>query len=152
MKTPPEGFKHVGEWRQPGSYRAGLALPVTEDGRVLLQLRDDIPNIAQPGRWGFFGGGIEDGETAHETVTREFEEETGFSYSMDDFVPSFSVMTGEPKWGVLHIFVLKLTAQPQTLVLNEGAGFGYCTRSQAEKLDIIPCIREVLNEYWSQCE
>ena len=31
--------------------------------RVLMQLRDDKEGIAFPGKWGFFGGGIEPGES-----------------------------------------------------------------------------------------
>ena len=48
------------------------------DGRFLFQLRDDIPNIAMPGRWGFFGGHIEPGEDADTAIVRELEEEIAF--------------------------------------------------------------------------
>jgi 8-oxo-dGTP pyrophosphatase MutT (NUDIX family) len=48
------------------------------DGRFLFQLRDDIPNIVMPGRWGFFGGHIEPGEDADTAIVRELEEEIAF--------------------------------------------------------------------------
>ena len=49
------------------------------DGRFLFQLRDDIPNIVMPGRWGFFGGHIETGEDADVAIVREIEEELSFT-------------------------------------------------------------------------
>lgn len=47
-----------------------------EDGGALLQLRDDIPTIMDPGIWVFPGGHIEEGESPLEGAMREFEEET----------------------------------------------------------------------------
>lgn len=54
---------------------AGLL--VTEDGRYLMQLRDDLPGVSLPGHWGCFGGGIEPGESAEAAMLRELEEELG---------------------------------------------------------------------------
>ena len=45
------------------------------DGRYVLQLRDNKPNIDAPGVWGLFGGRIEPGEQASEAVVREVREE-----------------------------------------------------------------------------
>ena len=36
---------------------ASAAIIILEDGRYLLQLRDDIELIWYPGHWGCFGGG-----------------------------------------------------------------------------------------------
>ena len=41
---------------------AVAALLVLEDGRYIMQLRDDLPDIWYPGHWGLFGGGIDEGE------------------------------------------------------------------------------------------
>jgi 8-oxo-dGTP pyrophosphatase MutT (NUDIX family) len=54
---------------------AAVALVVTEDGRYLLQLRDQKPGIFFPGRWGVFGGAIDAGETPLEALRRELAEE-----------------------------------------------------------------------------
>ena len=57
---------------------AVAAVIVLDDGRYLLQQRDDIPGIFYPGYWGFFGGALEDGETAEAALKREVQEELAF--------------------------------------------------------------------------
>ena len=44
-------------------------------GRLLLQVRDDIPTIPYPGKVGLFGGHSEGNETPLECVVREIREE-----------------------------------------------------------------------------
>ncbi|MCP6719657.1 MAG: NUDIX domain-containing protein [Patescibacteria group bacterium] len=47
-----------------------------KNGQVLLQKRDNIPNIKEPGKWDFWGGHCEKGETPKICAIRELEEET----------------------------------------------------------------------------
>jgi 8-oxo-dGTP pyrophosphatase MutT (NUDIX family) len=54
---------------------AVAALLVLEDGRYIVQLRDDIPNIWYPGHWGLFGGGVDAGEDELAALRRELREE-----------------------------------------------------------------------------
>lgn len=54
------------------------ALLLDEQGRYLMQIRDDIPDIRHPGALGLFGGAIEPGEEADEAVRRELAEEIAF--------------------------------------------------------------------------
>jgi 8-oxo-dGTP pyrophosphatase MutT (NUDIX family) len=58
-------------------YVCGVVLLRT-DGAALLQQRDDIPGIADPGLWAFPGGHREDHETSEEAARREFLEETRY--------------------------------------------------------------------------
>ena len=57
---------------------AVAALIVLDDGRYLMQQRDDIPGIFYPGYWGLFGGAIETGESALEALAREVQEELAY--------------------------------------------------------------------------
>jgi|SRR5665213_2318671 len=59
----------------PRKVVAGIVL-LRGDGAALLQLRDDIPTIQDPGIWVVPGGHIEPGESPKEGACREFLEET----------------------------------------------------------------------------
>ena len=75
MRAPPFWFD------AEHSHAAAGVFLVTRDGRVALQLRDDIPGIAHPGKVTCFGGSAERGETPVECALRELAEETGIQAS-----------------------------------------------------------------------
>lgn len=54
--------------------QAAVILPY-QDRKVLMQLRDDKPEIVYPGEWGFFSGTIESGENPIQSAKRELYEE-----------------------------------------------------------------------------
>ena len=54
---------------------AVAAIITVEDGRYLMQLRDDIPRIFYPGHWGCFGGAVGAGEDGLVALKRELAEE-----------------------------------------------------------------------------
>jgi 8-oxo-dGTP diphosphatase len=66
--------------------RIACAILLDTQGRLLLQRRDDIPGILQPGKIGLFGGHREGSETFLNCVMREVQEETGLSLQPEDFV------------------------------------------------------------------
>jgi 8-oxo-dGTP pyrophosphatase MutT (NUDIX family) len=57
---------------------AVAALLVLDDGRYIMQLRDDIPGIWYPGHWGLFGGAVDEGEEEVAALRRELREELEF--------------------------------------------------------------------------
>jgi 8-oxo-dGTP pyrophosphatase MutT (NUDIX family) len=61
------------------------AVLVDTNGRLLLQLRDNIPNILYPGKVGLFGGHREGDETFLECVVREVHEELSFYFPPERF-------------------------------------------------------------------
>src|SRR3954470_23042017 len=58
---------------------AVAALLVLDDGRYILQLRDNKPQIFYPDHWGLFGGAVDEGEHEVEALQRELREELGFA-------------------------------------------------------------------------
>jgi 8-oxo-dGTP pyrophosphatase MutT (NUDIX family) len=58
---------------------AVAALLVLDDGRYVMQLRDQKANIFYPGHWGLFGGAQDKDETEVEALRRELREELGFN-------------------------------------------------------------------------
>jgi mutator protein MutT len=73
---------------------------VVADGKMLLLLRDDNPEIRDPSCWQLPGGGVEDGETPDEAIKRELQEEIGIIPSSLRFLIPREFPTR--KDGVLH--------------------------------------------------
>jgi 8-oxo-dGTP pyrophosphatase MutT (NUDIX family) len=57
---------------------AVAAILVLEDGRYVMQLRDNIAGIFYPGHWGCFGGAVDSGERPLHALKRELMEEVEF--------------------------------------------------------------------------
>jgi 8-oxo-dGTP diphosphatase len=62
------------------------AVVIDTSGDLLLQLRDDKPDIIYPGGIGLFGGHREDGETALDCAVRELAEELTYDIAPERFV------------------------------------------------------------------
>jgi 8-oxo-dGTP diphosphatase len=96
------------------------------EGKLLMQLRDNIPTILYPGLWGLFGGHMEAGETPEVAVVREIAEEIEY-----DLPPDFQ------KFGIYgdekvhrHIFHAPLNVPVEQLTLNEGWDLGLLSPEQ----------------------
>jgi 8-oxo-dGTP diphosphatase len=86
-----------------------------QSDRFLLQLRDDIPTIAWPGHWGFFGGHLDPGETPEVAVYRELREEIGYD------APQLTLFRrAESDTVVRHVYHGPLVVPMESLVLTEG--------------------------------
>ncbi|MGG6238533.1 NUDIX hydrolase [Nodosilinea sp. AN01ver1] len=90
--------------------------------RYLLQLRDDIPTIAWPGHWAFFGGHLEPGESPDVAVYRELREEIGYD------APQLALFQrSESETVVRHVYHGPLVVPVESLVLTEGLDLGLCS-------------------------
>ncbi|MEX0750781.1 MAG: NUDIX domain-containing protein, partial [Dehalococcoidia bacterium] len=100
------------------------ALLVGADGRFLLQHRDDKPEIANPGKWGSFGGEIEPGETPDEGFLREMEEELAWAPSRYELYAAVDFPArGSPQ--LIYIYTALVDVPIEALVLGEGQGMAY---------------------------
>ena len=96
------------------------ALLYNPQGEVLLQHRDDKPDIVHPNLWSLFGGHKEVGEALSEALVRELEEEIGF-------VPqTFDLWTVARQPGrAFYIYLVPIDKPLEVLELNEGQDFGF---------------------------
>ncbi|MFZ3360074.1 MAG: NUDIX domain-containing protein [Xanthobacteraceae bacterium] len=103
---------------------AVAALITVEDGRYLMQLRDDIPRIFYPGHWGCFGGAVSPGEGKVEALRRELAEELEFDApAVDEFVTfDFDLSKlGQKKCYRTYYEIKTTAAEVGRFILHEGA-------------------------------
>ena len=109
--------------------RTSVAVAIIhQDGKYLMQLRDDIAGIAYPGVWAFFGGHLEPGELAEAGLRRELIEEIGYSAQQ---LTKFRSM--EMDRYIRHLFYCSLTVPIETLQLNEGWDMKLLTKAEIER-------------------
>jgi len=63
-----------------------MLLIVTDDGDLLMHLRDDIEGVVHRGCWAGFGGAVDPGESFEDALRREILEETGVSLRRATFL------------------------------------------------------------------
>ncbi len=87
-------------------------------GRFLLQQRDDVVGISNPGKIGLFGGRSEADETPLQCIVREVHEELSYFIPPERFerVGSFDVEEGSLR---AHLFVAR-GVPAADLVVTEG--------------------------------
>lgn len=105
---------------------AAAALILLDDGRYLMQLRDDKPGIFYPDHWGLFGGAIEDGEDAETALRRELREELGYDTGAVTFFTTmdfgFDSIGASRSVRVFYEVAMK-ASDLDGLVLTEGSAF-----------------------------
>lgn len=115
-----------------------------DDGAALLQLRDNTPDISDPGLWVVPGGHIEPGETSEEAAVREFEEET--RYRCARLRPLVRLQGDElgyqKNFGL--IFFWENYDGRQRIECREGQALQFIPRPQAENLPR----RDYLTRIW----
>ena len=89
------------------------------DGRWLMQLRDEIPDIVAPGCWGLFGGHLDPGETPEQALRRELLEEINWQPPAVELV-----MVHHIHRRTAHVFQAELSVPLEQLQLLEGQDLG----------------------------
>jgi 8-oxo-dGTP pyrophosphatase MutT (NUDIX family) len=121
---------------------ASAALIVLDDGRYVLQLRDDKPDIWYPGHWGCFGGAAEPGEAPAAALRRELHEELALDIAEPEwftrFVFDLSVLGAGPC--ARDYYVVRLSeAELARCRLGEGAGISaFPAETALNELRLVP--------------
>jgi 8-oxo-dGTP pyrophosphatase MutT (NUDIX family) len=101
-----------------------------QQGRFLLQLRDNIPGIFYPGYWALFGGHIEPEESSDVAIQRELLEEIGYAPPV---LEKFGCYADAQV--VRHVYQGKLTVGLDQLVLLEGWDMDLLTPEEIRRGD-----------------
>ncbi|MDJ0730639.1 MAG: NUDIX domain-containing protein [Crocosphaera sp.] len=122
----------------PNNVRSVALAILHQDGQFLMQLRDNIPTIIYPDRWGFFGGHLERGETPKIGVKREVLEEINYQIENPIFFCRY-----DDEVALRYIFHAPLTVPINNLILQEGADLGLVSPDAVKKGQ---CYSEKLGE------
>lgn len=113
--------------------------------RLLFESRtDDAPK--NPGRWSFFGGGAEAGESPEACLLRELKEELGITLKASDLSPLRSYINPRSS-RYRHVFEVTALSEATPLVVAESAGFDWVDPQRALKLDLSVSTRRDLEAY-----
>jgi 8-oxo-dGTP pyrophosphatase MutT (NUDIX family) len=105
-----------------------VALMVTPDGRYLMQLRDEKPEIILPGHWGLFGGTVDPGEDGPQAIRRELHEELEHETAGARLFTELTIQLPfppprGPRFDRMSFFEVPIDpASVDTMVQHEGAG------------------------------
>ena len=124
------------------------AMLVNPDGDILVNLRDDDPDIIFPDQWSLIGGHVEDGEHPDEGLVREVEEEIG--YPVIEYHPLATFFDGSD---VRHLYLVPIDAPLDDLVLGEGQAIRYIDPARAlSELDLCVTGRRCIEVYLRHLE
>jgi 8-oxo-dGTP diphosphatase len=109
---------------------------VDRRGWLLLQERDEHP-VVDPEKWGFPGGGVEDGETFEVAAYRELAEETGVRLEeglelFDEFVCTVEELGDCP----VAIYAVQLALTDDDIECHEGRQMVFVDPASALELDL----------------
>jgi len=135
----------------PPRPEVAVGLIVADDGRVLLQHRDDKPGVSGAGLWGFFGGHVEPGERTSQAFLREMREELGwqprhFEHYLTDDAPPLPGAKGYGLHITSHVFAAHLQVPLDALTLGEGQAMALFAPDAPEALPaaLVPGLGEII--------
>jgi 8-oxo-dGTP diphosphatase len=115
---------------------------VNGGGELLLQLRDDKPEIRFPAHWGVIGGQVEAGESFEEALARETIEEIELTVNDYEYWDTHE----SPGYSVA-MFAARLDRPAEALSLHEGQRVQWFSPQSAMMQPLVPWLAEVLPRF-----
>jgi len=117
---------------------AGIIL-FNSNNEILLQHRTNDAPI-YPGKWGFFGGHIENGENPLEAVKRECKEELNYSLKNPNHILSHII----DELNMESLVFIEKYDNSKELILNEGQAMKWFSIKDIDNLDMPPGFKEIV--------
>ena len=122
---------------------------VMHNGKMLLLHRQDSEEL-QPNVWGLPAGKREEGESIHEGMIREIQEETGLIIPDQDITFHISLHVRYPEYDFLyHSFSTSYTQRPEiTLSPSEHKDYKWVTPQEALQMKLITDLDACIKLYF----
>ena len=121
------------------------AICLRKNGKVLLEFRDNKPEISSSDSWSLVGGYKEKNETPIQTVERELKEETGIEARNIRFLAKLELKDFlECVDQTVHVFLGDTDKDVSEMRLTESRKVGYFSFDDAAKLKMAPYYKEFI--------
>ena len=157
---PPNDPLAYQEWAKKleQKWQAGLipdpqtvAIIITNNrNEVLLQLRDNNPNISYPNSWTLPGGIVEPPETPAQAAKRELAEETGLQLRLSHWKVYHRKPENRQFSIEQHIYIGITNQGSDEMTLGEGQALHFFKRNELSSLSIAFDFDKLLYEYFDQ--
>lgn len=130
------------------------ALLVNPRGEILLQQRDDRPELLFPGCWTMFGGAMEAGETPDKAVQRELDEEIEQGHLPLTLWRNFThhQAVGPENSQLIevdqYIYKGRIDLPTASIPLHEGQALGFFNLEDLDDLPIAFNFKQVFREFF----
>lgn len=116
--------------------KKSVAVALIKNNKVLMQLRENKPDVIMAGHWGLLGGLIKGNETLKQAAIREFQEETGYKLKNPILlaVTHYTVKIGKVKTYVFY----EIYDKKQKINCYEGERMDFKSSKDLKKLKTIP--------------
>jgi 8-oxo-dGTP diphosphatase len=125
--------------------KTAVAIIVNLKGEFLLQ-KKTMDYVHFPGKWGFFGGGIEKNESAEDAIRRELFEESGIKFNNFKLFSKKEHIINEYKYEE-SVFILKFDKSISEIRLGEGSGFAFFNKDELSSIDLFSEARKIIEKY-----
>ena len=120
-----------------------------DEGKFLLYLRDNKPDIPFPGYWDLIGGHIEEGETPEEALIREFKEELDLDLKEYTFYRKYECLTGDAYENIKYIYYGKINLPIEKVTLLEGVRPQYFSKEEIPNVKFANILKKIVLDYIS---
>ncbi len=111
--------------------------------KFLVYLRDNKETIPFPNYWDLFGGGIEEGETLKDCITREIYEELELKLDMN-YTETIPEDTDPIRYVAVFSSELNDVNVESMNFTGEGQKYGFFTRGELKTMKVVPHFRRYL--------
>ena len=118
-----------------------------DNGELLLNLRDDKPDIPFPDHWDLIGGHVEEGETPEEALVREVKEELDIDLKEYTFYKRYVCLTGDAYENTKYIYTGRINLPIEEVTLLEGVRPQYFSRAEIPYVKFANILKSIVIEY-----